>query len=51
MEFVKGDLSIITGDFGQRYIIDFGDLIQHEKYLGDVLSNPRSQEGTMKYMK
>jgi hypothetical protein len=40
MEFVKGDLSIITGDFGQRYIIDFGDLIQHEKYLGDVLSKP-----------
>jgi|TARA_B100002003_G_scaffold240405_1_gene260896 hypothetical protein len=41
MEFVKGDLSIITGDFGKRYIIDFGDLIQHEKYLGDVLSKPK----------
>ena len=40
MEFFKRDLSIINGDFGKRYIIEFGDLIQHEKYLGDVLSKP-----------
>ena len=35
------DLTLVKGDFGKRYFVDFSDIIENKMYFGDLLSNPK----------
>ena len=35
------DLTLVEGDFGKRYFVDFSDIIQNDMYFGELLSIPQ----------